>query len=250
MELPQRPEDAEYVAPGDLITAGRPVGRRIILSMLGLGAAGLVWGGELQRALTKATSRNGNGTSLLDALIPTERFRFYTVTGSFPKKSVEEYSLAISGKVEKPTTLTVADLSKLPQTSMTKDFQCVTGWRVSDVPWRGVLLRDLLESVNADMNAAALTFRSFDGVYTESLTMGQALRDDMLIATSMFDAPITTNHGGPVRLYAAPMYGYKSIKWLSEIEVVNEVQSGYWERFGYDIDAWIGSSNGRTDEPV
>ena len=80
--------------------------------------------------------------------------------------------------------------------------------------------------------------------------MEQALRDDVLVASSMYGKPITREHGGPVRLYVAPMYGYKSLKWMSGIEVVDEVIPGYWEVRGYDIDAWVGASNGRSDEPI
>jgi DMSO/TMAO reductase YedYZ molybdopterin-dependent catalytic subunit len=46
------------------------------------------------------------------------------------------------------------------------------------------------------------------------------------------------------------MYGYKSIKWLNGIEVLNKVVPGYWEDLGYDVDAWVGKSNGRNDDPV
>jgi DMSO/TMAO reductase YedYZ molybdopterin-dependent catalytic subunit len=142
------------------------------------------------------------------------------------------------------------DLAALPQTQMTKDFQCVTGWRVDDVPWSGVLLSDVLAAAGADPNQTALRFICFDGAYTESLTMEQALRPDMLVATSMFGEPLTREHGAPVRLYVAPMYGYKSAKWLSEIQVVDAVVPGYWEQRGYDIDAWVGASNGRSDQPI
>jgi DMSO/TMAO reductase YedYZ molybdopterin-dependent catalytic subunit len=63
--------------------------------------------------------------------------------------------------------------------------------------------------------------------------------------------PVTSAHGGPARLYVAPMYGYKSIKWLETIEVSETVpRPGYWEVRGYDTDAWIGKSNGRDDRPV
>ena len=72
----------------------------------------------------------------------------------------------------------------------------------------------------------------------------------MLVALQMEDKPITQSHGGPVRLYVAPMYGYKSCKWLGGIQVVDKVHPGYWENQGYDVDAWIGSSNGRDDTPV
>jgi len=46
------------------------------------------------------------------------------------------------------------------------------------------------------------------------------------------------------------MYGYKSLKWLSRIELVDTVDPGYWEERGYDIDAYVGASNGRDDEPI
>jgi DMSO/TMAO reductase YedYZ molybdopterin-dependent catalytic subunit len=46
------------------------------------------------------------------------------------------------------------------------------------------------------------------------------------------------------------MYGYKSAKWLSEIRVTPRVIPGYWERLGYDQDAWVGRSNGRDDAPT
>ena len=69
-------------------------------------------------------------------------------------------------------------------------------------------------------------------------------------AAGVLGGPVTREHGGPVRLYVAPMYGYKSLKWLDGIEVTNRVIPGYWEQNGYDVDAWIGRSNGRDDAPV
>ena len=99
--------------------------------------------------------------------------------------------------------------------------------------------------------ATHVRFWSFDGVYTETLTLDQARRDDVLVAHSMFGAPVTKDHGGPVRLYVAPMYGYKSLKWLERIELVAGPDPvGYWEERGYDVEAWIGESNGRDDAPV
>jgi DMSO/TMAO reductase YedYZ molybdopterin-dependent catalytic subunit len=120
------------------------------------------------------------------------------------------------------------------------------------VPWQGVKLADLLDDVGAQPSATHVRFWSFDGVYTETLTLDQARRDDVLIAHRMQGGSVTREHGGPVRLYVAPMYGYKSIKWLERVEVVDALDDptdpGYWERFGYDTDAWVGMSNGRTDD--
>ena len=80
--------------------------------------------------------------------------------------------------------------------------------------------------------------------------MEQAIRDDVLVATSMFGEPVTREHGGPVRLYVAPMYGYKSLKWMSGIEVVDYEAPVYWSARGYDTDAGGGAPKARDDEPI
>ena len=143
-----------------------------------------------------------------------------------------------------------ADLEAMPATRLVRDFQCVTGWRVPQVEWKGVLLRDLLDRAGVEPGAVALSLVSFDGTYTESLTLEQARRSDVLVAYEMEGQPVSREHGGPVRLYVAPMYGYKSCKWLSAVEVVDHLSPGYWEQLGYDVDAWVGKSNGRDDEPT
>ena len=79
---------------------------------------------------------------------------------------------------------TLDDLERMPQTSLTRDFQCVTGWRVPDVAWSGVALPDLLDVVGVSRRARALSLSSFDGTYTESLTLDQARRRDVLVATA------------------------------------------------------------------
>jgi DMSO/TMAO reductase YedYZ molybdopterin-dependent catalytic subunit len=234
-----------------------PVGRRFVLGMLGLGAAGILWGAKaqsgLERLLRPITQNDATG---LTSFLPTSgRFRIYTVTGDYPAMTDAAYRLTVDGLVDRPATLDITDVrSRLPQTSITRDFQCVTGWRVADVPWVGVKLSDLLEECGAQSSATHVRFYSFDGIYTETLTMEQALRDDILIAHQMEGADVTQEHGGPVRLYVAPMYGYKSLKWLDRIEVTAALDlrsdPGYWERLGYDTDAWVGGSNRLQDEPT
>jgi DMSO/TMAO reductase YedYZ molybdopterin-dependent catalytic subunit len=226
---------------------GTPVGRRVVLAMVGLGAVGVAAGKWLSDGVSDVVASTVPG---LASVIPAAGgFRIYTVTNGFPEMAPADYRLTVSGMVDTPLSLTLDDLAALPQTGMTKDFQCVTGWRVEDVPWSGVLLRDVLAAAGVEAGATALRFTSFDGAYTESLTMEQGMKDDVLVATSMFGAPIEVKHGAPVRLYVVPMYGYKSIKWLSGIEVGRAVIPGYWEERGYDIDAYIGASNGRSDDP-
>jgi DMSO/TMAO reductase YedYZ molybdopterin-dependent catalytic subunit len=213
--------------------------------MVAAGAAGVVFGSRVQNVVGDAL---GSG---LGGLLPGgDRFRLYTVTNSFPDIPDATYRLHVDGLVDHPVTLTLDDLQAMPRTRLVKDFQCVTGWRVPDVHWEGVLLSDILEAVGIQSGATALAFDSHDGLDTESLTLDQARRPDVIVAYRMLGAPITSEHGGPVRLYVAPMYGYKSLKWLSAIRVVDRVIPGYWEQNGYAVDAWIGRSNGGTEQPV
>jgi DMSO/TMAO reductase YedYZ molybdopterin-dependent catalytic subunit len=150
--------------------------------------------------------------------------------------------------VDQELTFGYADLEDLPQTHWTRDFQCVTGWRVADVQWQGVHLRDLLAVSGVRTGATALILRSHDGTYTDSLTLDQATREEAMVATHLDGTTVTQQHGGPARLVVIPQYGYKSVKWLSEIEVVDRVVPGYWEVRGYDVDAYVGQSNGRSDD--
>jgi DMSO/TMAO reductase YedYZ molybdopterin-dependent catalytic subunit len=213
--------------------------------MVAVGAVGIAFGARVQAVVGSAL---GSG---LGGLLPGgDRFRIYTITNSFPQIARASYRLQVAGMVDKPLDLTVDDLEAMPSTKLVKDFQCVTGWRVPQVHWEGVRLSDVLIAAGVQGGAGGLEFESYDGADTESLTLDQARRPDVIVAYRMLGAPITTEHGGPVRLYVAPMYGYKSLKWLSTIRVVKEPVPGYWEQNGYSQDAWVGSSNGRSDTPI
>ncbi len=231
---------------------GKPIGRRVVLGMLGLGALGVVTGKQVQNGLNAVLQpiQRIDPTGLT-GLLPGDYFRIYTVTNGFPHESDAAYRLTVDGLVDHPAVLTIADLQAMPATSLVRDFQCVTGWRVSNVHWQGVALSVLLDRAGVQPSANALHFESFDGLYTESLTLAEAYRPDVMAAYSMLGGPVSREHGGPVRLYVAPMYGYKSVKWMSRIQVVDRVEPGYWETEGnYDVEGWVGRSNGRNDPPT
>ena len=96
-----------------------------------------------------------------------------------------------------------SDLESMPRTTFVKDFHCVTGWSVPTVHWEGVRLSEILDDVGVQKAAVALSFESYDGADTESLTLDQARLPDVIVAYRMLGAPVTTEHGGPVRLYVA-----------------------------------------------
>ena len=223
-----------------------------MLGLLGLGALGIVTGSHVQNALLRVLGplELRDPTGLLSLLPLGDTFRFYSVTSSVPQRNATDYRLRVSGLVERPATYTLSDLQAMPQIAVVRDFQCVTGWRVPQVHWRGVQLSHLLDAAAPTAKATAVRFLSFDGTYTESLTVAQARLPDVIVALDMLGGPVSHDHGGPVRLYVAPMYGYKSIKWLSGIELTAEVEPGYWEHRGYAINGFVGASNGRSDEPT
>ncbi|WP_225838456.1 molybdopterin-dependent oxidoreductase [Streptomyces sp. NK08204] len=228
------------------------MGRRIFLGTLGLGALGMAAAPVLQHGLEDFLgSVAGKDPTGLTGLLPNGGgFRYYSVASSVPHKGPADYRLTLDGLVDRPHTYTLAELRALPRTRVVRDVQCVTGWRVPGTPFEGVRLRHLLDLAGVRPSAKALRFTCFDGTYTESLTLEQARRSDVLVALRMHDKDIGHDHGGPVRLYVAPMYFYKSAKWLSGITVTDHVRPGYWEERGYDVDAWVGRSNGRSDDPT
>jgi len=219
-----------------------PVGRRVFLGLVALGTAGVVFGAKVQNFVG---SKLGSGVA---SLLPGgDHFRIYSITGSYPLISSEEYRLKIHGLVERPTTLTFADLTAMPSIELDATFQCVTGWRVPNVHWKGVQLRRILEMVGAHQDAVAVNFESYDGADSDSLSLAQAYTSDVIVAYEMYGQTVTREHGGPVRLLVPQMYGYKSLKWLSSVEVMDKQLLGFWEQNGYPVDGWLDGSTGLTN---
>jgi DMSO/TMAO reductase YedYZ molybdopterin-dependent catalytic subunit len=237
--------------PSDDPTLGTPVGRRVFLGLVGLAAAAVAAGGPLSSALSRvqgaAAAHDPTG---LSGLIPGGGWRYYSITGGFPSMTAAAYRLRVTGLVRQPLTLSLSDIAVRPRATVVRDFQCVTGWRVPNVRWSGVTLGSLIEAAGPLPAATAVLFRSFDGAYTESLTMKQAMRPDVIVADTLGKGAVPSEHGGPVRMLVAPMYGYKSCKWLSEIRLIPKLVPGFWEQNGYDQDGWVGTSNGRDDAPT
>jgi DMSO/TMAO reductase YedYZ molybdopterin-dependent catalytic subunit len=171
-------------------------------------------------------------------------FTLYTVVDGFPAFNPKAFRLTVGGMVEKPLTMTLDDILRHPSVTETQLYTCVTGWTVPNSRWTGIRLADLLDRVVPRSGADGLTFSSFDGVYTESLTMEQARKSNVLLAYKLNGKPLSRGQGAPLRLVVPGMYGYKFIKWLDRIEVVPKAIDGYWEVRGYDRDAYVGRSNG------
>ncbi len=217
----------------------RAYGRRTFLAVTAVGLSSLVWGRPVWHAFSGATQPLED---IAPGLFPG--WRIYTVSGSMPKFDPATWRLTIDGLVEKPVSLSYEQLLALPRADQVSTFHCVTGWTVKNVRWGGVRFSDLLAAAAPTAAATALTFTSAEKPYTDSLTLKQAELHDAMLAYEMDDKPLSRPHGAPVRVVIPDMYGYKNVKWVERITLTDQAETGYWEDRGYDVDAWVGHSNG------
>ena len=201
----------------------------------------LLWARPLWRLVSPAT--NVLPSSLRGAL-PSGGWRIYTVTPGLPRFDPSSWRLHVDGLVTQPLTLGYQEVRGLPRVEQTSDFHCVTGWSVSNVRWTGVRLHDVLAAAAPSADAKAIEFGSADGAYVDGLTLGQASLADVMLAYEMDGEPLSRAHGAPLRLVIPEMYGYKNVKWVNRITLSKGLSPGYWELRGYDVDAWVGRSNG------
>ncbi|RCW76934.1 molybdopterin-dependent oxidoreductase [Saliterribacillus persicus] len=166
------------------------------------------------------------------------QFRYYTVT-EMPILTNENWNFTIDGLVDSPAQYNWDQFLNLQRKVQVSDFHCVTGWSVYKGTWEGIPLKQFLDNAGIKNNAKYVKFYSADGVYTDTLTIDQAMMEDVMVATLLDGELLTQENGGPVRLLVPQMYAYKSVKWLNRIELIEEEHIGYWEERGYDTDAWV-----------
>ena len=219
----------------------RHYGRGAFLLLLVGGLSSFAWASKVTGVVSPVTS---SVSQLLGNLFPVGGWRIYTISGSMPIFDEKSWQLEITGLVDKPRTLTYTELRALPQVHEVRDFHCVTGWTVHNARWRGVRLSHLLDLVQPQPTATAVRFTSLEVPYNDSLTLEQARLHDVLLALDLDGEPLSRPHGSPVRVVIPEMYGYKGVKWLTKIELLDQQPTGYWEGLGYDQDAWVGHSNG------
>ena len=219
----------------------RRYGRAAFLLLLAGGGSSFLWASKASGVLSPLTS---SVSQLFGNLFPVGGWRIYTISGSMPIFDERSWSLEVSGLVGRPQTFSYEALAALPRVHEVRDFHCVTGWTVRNVRWSGVRLSHLLELVAPDPSAKAVRFVSLEQPYQDSLTLEQARLHDVLLALEMDGEPLSRPHGSPVRVVIPEMYGYKGVKWLTRIELLDHQPTGYWEGLGYDQNAWVGHSNG------
>ena len=146
---------------------------------------------------------------------------------------VGSYRLKITGLVTSPKTYTYDEVINNHQSyEKVVTLDCVEGWSVT-ILWKGLLVKDLLAEAKPLPNAKVVIFHAYDG-YTTSLPVDYIMNNDILIAYMMNGVTIPPERGFPFELVAESKWGYKWIKWITEIELSDDVNyRGYWEQRGY-----------------
>lgn len=159
--------------------------------------------------------------------------------GILPEVNKSNWKLRIFGLVENELNLDWEAFQLLPQTTSVSDFHCVTRWSRLDMDWVGVKAQHLLMLAAPLKTAKFVTLHGYDG-YTTNLDLAALLDDDVMVAHSVLGYPLTTAHGGPVRMVVPKRYAWKGAKWLKAIELHEFDRPGFWEMRGYhnEADPW------------
>ncbi|EYF01152.1 molybdopterin-dependent oxidoreductase [Chondromyces apiculatus] len=171
------------------------------------------------------------GQRIIDALKP--------MGGDPGDPSPASFKLHVHGEVENPVTLDFAKLLALPQTDLTCDVHCVTGWSMFDATWRGVQLAELAKLVRVRSTARYVIFEAANS-YTSNVRLSEALAPGVLVAHQHGGKPLSRPHGPPARALVPDLYFWKSAKWLTGIRFSARDRPGYWETRGYHnhADPW------------
>lgn len=156
--------------------------------------------------------------------------------------NVDSYMLRITGLVKNSTNYTYDEvLNTYQHYKKVVTLDCVEGWSVT-ILWEGLLLSELLTEAEPLADAEVVIFHAYDG-YTTSLPIDYIVDNDILIAYKMNDVVLPPERGFPFQLVAESKWGYKWIKWITEIELSDDVDyRGYWESRGYSNSADLDDS--------
>ena len=178
----------------------------------------------------KSAPDQGYGERVPPGQFVTTKFPVLTY-GPEPKVDINTWTIRVFGLVEQEITLDWQQFAALPWQVLDADFHCVTQWSALDQTWEGVAVSDLLEQAGVSPEAKFVMAHCF-GDYTTNLPLDIAL-DEGFLAHKQGGQPIGKSHGWPLRLIVPSLYGWKSAKWVNEIELMAEDSPGFWEQRGY-----------------
>ena len=173
------------------------------------------------------------------------------------------WTVEISGLVKKPVKISVSDLvKKYPPEERVYRLRCVEGWSMV-IPWNGFQLSKLLSDVEVSPEAAYVKFytpynpavfpnqsdTSFSWPYTEGLRLDEAMHDLTLMAVGLYGKDLLPQDGAPIRLVVPWKYGFKSIKSVQKIELVQDQPATLWNTAAPDEYGFYANVNPNVPHP-
>ena len=193
----------------------------------------------MQKKLGKITTNNNLKTS--DAppgQFVTEKFPVFSV---FPTPSInlDTWKLTINADSNLIREYKWNEIIKLTEDNIEEDFHCVTQWSRLDTKWEGFLVNNLFKNFEIDSDLKYVNIICYDG-YTTNILKTDLLSPQTILATKFEGKELEQNHGWPLRLVIPHLYGWKSAKWIKEIQFTSNPMPGFWEVRGYHMngDPW------------
>jgi DMSO/TMAO reductase YedYZ molybdopterin-dependent catalytic subunit len=230
--------------------------RRSFLRRIGLGTLGLGFGVSVSNGIyevAEGATQDDQHRLLMKGSVnfmgfrakeitPNDEFYITAYSDLVPAVDPAAFRLRIEGLVAKPLSLTLKDLQAMKDTTEFVTFECignpVGGDAIGNALWDGVGLKRLIEQAGPGKGVTKVACYAEDG-YSDSIPYALATSGDVFLAFAMNGDPLPAKHGFPVRLVVPGIYGMKSVKWISKIELVNYDFQGYWEKRGWSDSAVI-----------
>jgi len=206
-----------------------------------VGAVMVYYGVGLLFPKQQSRSIAGEEASVLSSKItPNDQFYRVDVNVLAPAVDSNTWSLNLRGLVNTPMKISYTQLMSLPYVEEYATLECVSnnigGDLASTALWKGVRLKDFLDSAGVSSLADYVVFRCYDG-YDVGIPMERSLLDGAILAYEMNGARLPTEHGYPVRAIIPGLYGMMNAKWITEIELVGQTYLGFWQRKGWTNNA-------------
>ena len=190
---------------------------------------------SIERALFRHTSMDTlDGGRLAGNALPS-----YHISKTVPIWNEGQrgpWSLEISGMVDRPMKLSLADLQRLPRVTERVNHYCVEGWTAVE-QWTGVRVSELARLVGVRKGAEFVDFESFDDGFHESWDIETAMHRQSVVAYGLDGRMLGPAYGAPARVYTPAKLGYKNTKYLTRVVFLPNNTGGYWSDAGYE---WYG----------
>jgi DMSO/TMAO reductase YedYZ molybdopterin-dependent catalytic subunit len=202
-------------------------------------------GEDMNRGLQRALSDRG---ALAREFRPDQMSPLFRVNGTRAPNTPDydrllagnfaEWRLQVGGLVERPLSLSLAQLRSMPQRAQITRHDCVEGWSAIG-KWQGPMLGNVLTAAGLRSAARYVVFTCADlyrgQPYYESIDLIDAFHPQTILAWAMNDKPLKVGHGAPLRLRVERQLGYKHAKYVMRIDAVASLDAigkgkgGYWE---------------------